>query len=87
LAESLKTFKVCYIINSKYCFWGLEYAFIEKKECSKEEKTFGQNREITQGMRAFAPRRYNATFSFFTACIRLRRCCMVKDTCGRVERS
>jgi hypothetical protein len=24
------------------------YAFIEKEECSKEEKTRGQNREITQ---------------------------------------
>jgi hypothetical protein len=28
--------------------WGLVYAFIEKEECSKEEKTFGQNWEMTQ---------------------------------------
>jgi hypothetical protein len=28
--------------------WGLVYAFIEKEECSKEEKAFGQSWEITR---------------------------------------
>jgi hypothetical protein len=28
--------------------WRLVYAFIEKEECSKEEKTCGQNREVAQ---------------------------------------
>ena len=28
--------------------WRLKYAFTEKKECSKEEKACGKDREITQ---------------------------------------
>ena len=36
--------------------WGLVYAFIEKKECSKKEKTLGQSWEITQiSYSAFMP--------------------------------
>jgi hypothetical protein len=31
--------------------WGLAYAFIEKKECSKEEKTLGQSWEIARRQR------------------------------------
>jgi hypothetical protein len=31
--------------------WELAYAFIEKKECSKEEKTLGQSWEIARRQR------------------------------------
>jgi hypothetical protein len=35
-------------VTVSIALWGLVYAFIEKKECSKEEKTLGQSWEIAR---------------------------------------
>jgi hypothetical protein len=45
--KSLKTY-IEYIIVVSIALWRLVYAFIEEKECSKEEKTLGQSWEIAR---------------------------------------
>jgi hypothetical protein len=47
LVKSLSVHTVILLIVS-IASWRLAYAFIEEKEYSKEEKTFGKNWEIAQ---------------------------------------
>jgi hypothetical protein len=48
LAKSFFNFHNVILLAASIVSWGLVYAFIEKEECSKKEKTFGQSWEIAQ---------------------------------------
>jgi hypothetical protein len=46
--KSFLSFRGVILLVASIVPWRLVYAFIEKEECSKEEKTLGQSWEITQ---------------------------------------
>ena len=48
MAKSFFNFPSVILLVASIVSWGLVYAFIEKEESSKEEKTFGQSWEIAQ---------------------------------------
>jgi hypothetical protein len=48
IGEKFLIFFGVILLIASIASWRLVYAFIEKEECSKEEKTFGQSWEITQ---------------------------------------
>jgi len=46
--KSFLSFRTVILLIASIVPWRLLYAFIEKEECSKEEKTFGQSWEIAR---------------------------------------
>jgi hydrogenase-4 membrane subunit HyfE len=46
--KSFLSFRSVILLVASIVPWRLVYAFIEKEECSKEEKAFGQSWEITR---------------------------------------